>query len=270
MLFTVTKKDAKYLIQETAFIENYFANDETAFVYSESERKSYLNKLLLHNEFESFHIVFDIKEFQIKNISGIEKILEYAAANFSAKKFKQIIHPNFAAIACFHYEGYLDLLQNNKFDLQLGKPLYSFLVALKHSNGLYLIFKATAITLQKTTINKLAEIVYKFDFLKEWNNEIFSSRLVDQKVDLTIQFNHYLKLLFAKSKILSSGELKIATAYIENMIATNSELAVLLNLKKHTINTINKRIIEKIDNSFLIKFNTAKEASIFLKKVNLI
>ncbi len=245
------------------------ADDVYMPVVKEAEQ---FNQLLsLHDKVndESFHFVFNCVSCQLEHVHNVEKWLGYSDREFTVNQYLNCVHPaqsiQFNMIARCIYK----ILCKGVFRLRFSSQRYISLVALKNYQNEYVVFKKTTSVFQYDNKNRLLAQLNEFTKMENYDGTPLKPRVTEkeelQREDFeTLVFDMVLKN-FMEKKYFSENEFQVLQQYALNTTISSNQLAALLNISSLTVDTYNKRILEKARNTFSYPFNNAKEVALYLR-----
>jgi hypothetical protein len=238
-------------------------------VIKQEQQQVQLNALDETVSDECFYFVFDLLICEISSIQGVEKWLGYFRQEFTVNRYLNCIAPEqsiqFNMIAHSMYQ----LLCKGVFKLQFYTQKYISLIALKHYSGEYFVFKKTTSVFQYDTKNRLLAQLNVFNKIGPYEGTPLNARITEisglQKDEFErLVFEMTLKV-FMEKKFFSPKEFEVLKQYARNSEINSNQLASLLDVAATTIDTYNKRILQKAKETFTNQFSNAKEVALFLK-----
>ncbi len=252
---------------------DYLPSDHYSEIVSLNEQQSILQRMDEEIHRESMYFSVDLKENRIVHSNGIARWLGYADRDFSLKDYLRIIHPTHAPVQAYYAISLLELLDDDHMRLQFMQPVCASIVALRHKNGKYICFKRECTPFQLTEDNRLTMYMCRFTIIKEFSQENFHTRIYStnaNNIHMEEKLSILVKKKFAAHTALSTQELKILKRYAQQKNNTSEVIAKELAIKKSTVDTYNKRILEKAEIFCQRRFDTAKDAALYFKKSGLI
>lgn len=239
-------------------------------VVSKDEQLKLLEGLNENISNESFYFVFNLLTCELEHVNGIEKWLGYSDKEFTVNRYLNSIHAGQSVLFNIIALNMYKTLCSGSFKLQFYKQKYISFLALKHYNGEYIAFKKTTSVFQYDNTNKLLAQLNEFTKIDIYEGEPLKTRITEtngfQKDDFErMVFAMVLKEFMGK-KYFSYKEFEILKHYANNETVNSKQLAALLNVEETTINTFNKRILQKGRKTFTHTFATAKDIALYLKK----
>ncbi|MDQ6763008.1 MAG: LuxR C-terminal-related transcriptional regulator [Bacteroidota bacterium] len=222
---------------------------------------------------ESFYFVFNLLAFELENIKGVGKWLGYSEKEFTVNQYLKCIHPGHAVLFNMLAHSMYKLLCKGEFKLRFSTQRYISLVALKHYNGEYILFKKTTSVFQFDEKNRLMAQLNEFNKIELFDGSALKPRVTEtegvQKDDFeSVVFKMVLNNLM-EDKYFSKREFQVLQCYAANENITSKEVAKKLNVGDNTIDIYNKRILQKARKTFTHPFVNAREVAIRLKKEKL-
>jgi hypothetical protein len=227
---------------------------------------------LLHETIsnETFYFVFNLLTCELENVLGVERWLGYSNREFTLSHYLDCINPaqsiQFNMIARCMYQS----LCKSTFKLRFSTQRYISLVALKHYNGEYIVFKKTTSVFQYDDKNRLLAQLNEFNKIGIYDGTPLMPRIFEmdgfQKNDFEQMVFKMAMESFMEKKFFSDKEFTILKYYALNDTCNSKDLANLLNVKVSTIDTFNKRILDKARHTFTHPFSNAREVALYLKK----
>ncbi len=219
---------------------------------------------------ENFYFVFNLLTCELENMKGVEKCLGYPVKEFTYSRYLNSIHPAQAIQHTIIAGSMYQLLCKGVFRLHFSTQQYISLIALKHNNGNYIVFKKTTSVFQYTKNNRLLAQLNEFAKIDVYDGTPLKPRISEmeglQKQDFErVVFEMVLKT-FMEKKYFSGHEFLVLKHYAEHETISSRELAKLLDVAVLTIDTYNKRILEKARKTFSYSFVNAREVALYLKK----
>lgn len=250
----------------------YLSENNLPGTISDMEQQAILQSIDkdIHREYLYFSI--NLQENRITHCNGVARWLGYPDSDFSIEKYLKIIHPAHAPVQACYGMSFLELLKRNKLNLQFMQTICATTIALKHKNGRYLYFKRECAPFQLTDEKRMTEYLCRFSIVKKYNDENYHTRLYPGSTHNSAE-ERLLELVrqkFADQIGFSVQESRILNRYAQQKNCTSEMIAKAFKIEKSTVNTHNKRILKKAETFFQQKFDSAKEAAMFFKKMELI
>lgn len=262
-----------YSLEYDDLLAAYLAECEGKLIVSEKERQAALQKMDHEIDFERFYFSVDLHDNKIKHRNGIRKWLGYPDGDFSMRDYSEIIHPAHAAVQDFYSLSFLNLIKSNQFRVRVMQPVCISIISVKHKSGSYILCRRECMPLQVTDQGKLTEYLYGFSIIKYYEGEHYHSRISannHEGVFMNSQLNALVGHQFARSRVFSTQELRIIKRYAAHTNSTSDAISAAFRIKKSTVDTFNKRIIQKAEAFAKIRFKTAKDAAEYFRHTGLI
>lgn len=234
------------------------------------EQEGKLEMLRAGHSPEHFHFVFDLLGCKLERVYGVDKALGYPDKEFTVSHYLNCVHPgqsiqfNMIAHAMYH------LLCRGVFKLHFLTDSYISLVALRHYNGEYYVFKKTTSIFQYDRENRLLAQLNEFTRVDVYEFSPLKPRILEMAGVQREEFERQVFALtfksFAARKFFSGRQLEVLRQYAGDETITTRRLADLLEVGTNTINTYNKRILAKAKEIFSRSFSEAREVALYLKK----
>lgn len=248
--------------------ENHFSD-----VISDIQQQAVLHRIDEEIQREHFYFSISLKENRIIDCKGVTCWLGYRELNFSLQKLDQIIHPAHAAMEPIYGMALLQLIKNQEIKLQFLQPLFSTLLAIKHTSGKYMYCKRECLPFQLSETNKLTAYLFLFTIIKEFNQEPYHTRLYlnnEANSEIADNLSSLVKKCFLEHTDFSTQELRILKRYAQKKETTTSHISAAFKIKKATVNTYNKRIMRKAEQFSQQKFTSAKEVAKYYRLIGFI
>jgi hypothetical protein len=269
MLQFIKEKKADTLLQYYNFIEQYLGNENQT-----SLANTAINHYpQAHTLSEQFSFMVDVKTNTYIDILGVDTHLGYHHKQFTAALYIKLIHPSHKFIQSYYAQGLYHQLLHNKIKLGFMQPVFVSSIALKHIDGNYLYCKRECYPITVSTSNKLLTYFCKYTIIKPFELETFSTRIynpIDATQPIQENIQKAIVKLFATDNPFSYQEIKILKMYSEKASITNDKIAQQMNIDKRTVDSYNRRILQKANDFFEIEFINAKMVAAHLKKLILI
>ncbi len=219
---------------------------------------------------ESFYFVFNLQSCELENVKNVSKLLGYPDHEFTVSKYLSCIHPGQAIQFNMIAHSMYDILCRGIFKLQFATQKYISMIALKHYNGEYIVFKKTTSVFQYDENNRLLAQMNEFSKIDLYEGEPMKPRVTEsngfQKDDFERMVFQMVLKGFMEKKYFSEKEFMILKHYAADESVNRKQLAVLLDVTVSTIDTFNKRILMKARNTFTHLFNDVRAVALYLKK----
>jgi hypothetical protein len=219
---------------------------------------------------ESFYFVFNLLTCELEDVKNATIVLGYPDHEFTVNRYLHCTHPGqtiqFNMIAHCMYK----ILCRGIFKLQFSTQKYISLIALKHYNGEYIVFKKTTSVFQYDTKDRLLAQLNEFNKIGDYEAEPLRPRVTEtsgsQKDEFERQVFQMVLKGFMEKKYFSEKEFEVLKYYAGNESINRKQLAQLLGVTVSTIDTFNKRILVKARNTFTHLFNDVRAVAFYLKK----
>ncbi|MEO7045259.1 MAG: hypothetical protein ABI091_08095, partial [Ferruginibacter sp.] len=156
------------------------------------------------------------------------------------------------------------------FKLHFGTQKFISLVALRHYDGEYYLYKKTTSIFQYDDKSRLLAQLNEFNKIGLYDGRPMGSRFTEME---ELQKDEFSQVVFKmvlehlmEEKYFSKQEFELMKCYVVDENVTNNEAAIKMGLDIETIKTYNKRILEKARDTFTYPFKHAKEVAMRLKK----
>src|SRR5579871_390401 len=194
-------------------------NDYLPIVKTEQQVKQ-LGLLNENLSDENFYFVFDLLACELNYVKNAAKVLGYPDHEFTVSKYLSSIHPGqaiqFNMIAHCMYE----ILCKGIFKLEFLTQKYISLVALKHYNGEYIIFKKTTSIFQYDKKNRLLAQLNEFNKIGPYEAEPLRPRVTEangfQKDTFERQVFQMVLKGFMEKKYFSEKEFAVLKYFAQN------------------------------------------------------
>ena len=219
--------------------------------------------------YERFFFVVNLHQMEIEHVNGVERWLGYNEKNFNFLKYLSLIHPEHCPAHNITSVTLIEGLMRGDWNIEFMKHRYITEMALKHSDGRYLLCKRLACIFQYDENRKLLEFVNEFTILREYNSDPFTVRATsDEGKDLE-WLNEFLaraQKAFQDKNMFGFQELRILRKYAYNEDISVSQIANAFKVQESTVATYNKRILEKAEALYLKRFANAREVAMVLRE----
>lgn len=228
-------------------------------------------EVLTHNiPNESFYFVFNLLSCKIDIVKGVKEWLGYPDKEFTVNRYLALIYPGQSLMFNLIAHNMYRILCNGVFKLKFGKQRYVSFVALKHYNGQYIVFKKTTTVFQYDKKNRLLAQLNEFTKIGLYEGDPLKPRISESEGLQADDFERVIFQMclktFMEKKYFSVKEFEVLQSYAEDKDISRIQLAGRLAVEVTTIDTLNKRILEKARATFTNDFNSVKEVSLYLKK----
>lgn len=221
---------------------------------------------------EQFCFTIDLLEEKMVYRHGINRWLGYSDTDFSIKDFQETIHPHHAAVEGIYCRALLDLLTHHSIPLQFMQSLCATTLALRTKQGHYQYVKRECFPFQLNQQQELTEYICVFTLIKEFNRENYHTRFCHPNniADSSEKLSLLVKKIFSDLGLFSIQELRILKRYAQKKDITSEQMGTAFRIKKTTVDTFNKRILQKSAAFSGYHFGTAKLAALHFKSMGLI
>jgi DNA-binding CsgD family transcriptional regulator len=231
-----------------------------------------LLKKTLH--YEKFFMVINNNRFVTEHVFGINRMLGYREEDFTLKRYYSIIHPSHLVSQATRDYVLLESCISGKWPTEFKSHRFINTIALRHANGEYLLFKRLIIPFQHDDQFRMLSYLNEFTLLKPFNDGASGARITDKTGNNMMVWNEELLKLtrsaFEKQTRFSRQELRVLGLYADNPSISTGEIAQMFKVKESTVVTYKRRILNKAENIFLQRFETAKQTAAYLKEHGLI
>ncbi len=223
---------------------------------------------------ERFFFLVDLTSFEITECHGVQQWLGYPDKEFSLKQYWSLIHPGKQkALMTVALQLYTTVC-TGQVPLAYMVQRYSSMVAIRHYNGNYLLFKKNASIFQYDEHNRLLAYMNEFTRIGEYNGEplapnFFNSRGGEEKEHGDEVLRKTMQQ-FLGMKIFSVQELEVARKIAYQPGIRQAEIAVALDIAPSTVETYFKRFLAKAREYFHADFGTVQEAATYLRREGLV
>ena len=142
-------------------------------VVSAEKQKKEVQLLKETVHFERFFFVLNLHDLRLEHVTGVGRWLGYPDKDFTILKFLQIIHPSHLEAHYLTASVLIGGLMRGDWKVEFMKHRYSTNIALRHSNGHFLLFKRLASVFQYDTSHCLLEYLNEFTLVKEYDDESY-------------------------------------------------------------------------------------------------
>lgn len=244
------------------------------------------NKMVSHDEqmvelqqlkdtirYERFFFVVNLHKMEIEHVNGVQRWLGYDEKNFDFLKYLSIIHPEHAPAHNMTSVVLIEGLMKGDWAIEFMKHRYITEMALKHSNGRWLLCKRLACIFQYDERRRLLEFVNEFTIIREYKSDPFTVRATsDEGKDLEWlnEFLARVQKAFQDKNMFGFQEIRILRKYAYNKNISVAEIANAFKIQESTVITYNKRILEKAEALYYKRFANAKQVAIVLKEAGMV
>lgn len=231
-------------------------------------------------KYEQFFFVLDLAEKKIKHAHGVGEWLGYEDNTFSLYQYFKIMHPRFIKSMFMLAASSFETANSQRFKIKFMQNKIIAQIALKHSNGKYLLIKRTLYPFQidKKTGNVIAYLNH-FVVLKDYEeldaieprigkNDIL--KMQDEEAYLNVVKD---QLLTTKNPFrLNEKEILILKLIADNPTISQKEISEELKISLSTLRkTDNRRILDKARETFdTEEFKSIKDVALFLRREGVI
>lgn len=200
----------------------------------------------------------------------MKKWLGYSNKQFTASQYLKCIHPDHVVLFNLIAECIYRVMFQGMFKLHFATQKYISMVALRHYDGEYYVYKKTSSIFQYDDQNRILAQLNEFSRIELYDGTALKPRIAEMEDGLREQFEKriydmaYLRMV--EEKYFSEKEFEVLKYYAEDLEKTSNDVAHKMNLKPPTIDTYNKRILEKARSIFTYPFSNAREVAPRLKK----
>jgi hypothetical protein len=255
------------------FAELYLPESAYHLAIAATEQQDALQQLDTQIKKEQFYTVTDVKTGAITQCNGINQWLGFTDAHFTQKKYLAAINPLHLVVQGFYAAALFEVLINKQISPQFLQPACTTALALKNKNGKYFYCKRQCSPFQLTADKRMTAYISEFTLIKEYDNEAYHSKIYDDVAAIN-NSNEILKKAagkkFEATKSFSVQELRILKRYAASENIKSEHIAKAFKIEKTTVDTYNKRILKKAENIFGQRFENAKNAAGYFKRVGLI
>jgi hypothetical protein len=223
---------------------------------------------------ERFFFVVNMKTFEITASEGIQRWLGYYEKEFTLKKYWGLVHPGLQKSTHTVFLQLCNILCTGKFSLEFMVQRYSSLIALRHYKGNYLLIKRTASVFQYDHENRLTEYLNEFTIIGNYNGESLSPSFFTDKGEMEAERGDIVmkQVLenFLSLKVFSVNEFQTARIMAYTPGIKQHEIATIMKVSAHTVDTYCKRFLKKSRDYFHHDFTTVADAAAYLQKAGLL
>jgi hypothetical protein len=257
-----------------AYVVSLFPGKPAGSATTQQEQDDELRLLSRTIGSERFYFVVDLPSFEIVISDGIQRWLGYYEKDFTLKRYWKLVHPGLQKSVHTIFLQLCEVLCRGKFELKFMVQRYSSLIALKHAAGHYVLAKRTASVFQYDVGNRLTQYLNEFTIIGEYNGEALSPSFFTDKGEVEKERGQIImqKAIeqFLGMKVFSANELQVARLLAYQPGITQGEIAALMNLSVHTVDTYYKRFLKKSREFFVIEFASVSEAAKYLRNSGLL
>lgn len=229
-----------------------------------------INSLQAQLDFEKFFFVVNNHGFTTSHIHGVQKIMGYADNDFTTEQYLSTIHPShLLAQMITAYEVNEHFLCGDWLPIFFKSHFFINIIALRHANGNYLLFKRLAYPFQYDDGNRLLAYLSEFTLIGPYHDEPYSARVTDASgnlVEIEKAIKRHTRKSFEKHLPFSGRELEVIHYYNQHENISNTMVAAALNVKPTSLKTFQKRIKRKAEDLFRREFKNTHEIALYLRK----
>jgi hypothetical protein len=240
---------------------------------SEETRQTELQALIESVRYQRFFFINDISSQSIIHPYGIKEWLGYDA--FTLHFYPTIIHPNHVESLFFLIDPLFELMKNGKMILSFKEPKMTLDLAIRHADGHYILTRRV-VSVWDFDANSGLPLSYinEFSILENYVEEYtpgIRPRLTDYHNNRINNIEEYIREItyneLEKNKIFTVQELRILRKYADNKDFESKDIASAFKISIKTVETHNKRIIAKYNDSFInYPLKSVKEIAWFLRR----
>ncbi|MGC4234038.1 MAG: hypothetical protein QM594_13755 [Niabella sp.] len=248
-------------------------NPEYNKMVPHSEQMAEIQHLKETIHYERFFFVVNLHKMEIEHVNGVQRWLGYDEKSFNFFKYLSLIHPEHCPAHNITSVTLIEGLMRGDWDIEFMKHRYITEMALRHSDGRYLLCKRLACIFQYDERRRLLEFVNEFTVLREYNSDPFTVRATsDDGKDLE-WLNEFLaraQKAFQDKNMFGFQELRILRKYAYNDSISASEIANAFKIQESTVVTYNKRILEKAESLYCKRFANARQVAMVLREAGMV
>jgi hypothetical protein len=239
-------------------------------IVTKEQQKKQLETLDDQIENESFYFIFNLLTRQVENINGVDKWLGYSNKQFNVSQYLKCIHPDHVVLFNLIAQCIYKVLLQGIFKLHFATQKYISLLALRQYDGEYYVYKKTSSIFQYDDKNRMLAQLNEFSRIELYDGTALKPRIMESEGHQAEQFEKIVFQMIYKDmvqeKYFSKKEFEVLKYYSANHDITSKDVAQKMDLRSATIDTYNKRILEKAKKIFTYPFGNAKEVALRLKK----
>lgn len=234
------------------------------------KQKEQLELLDPHIANENFYFVLNLLTCELEHIKGVKKWLGYSNTEFTFTQYLNCIHPDQVVLFNLIARGFYRAMFQGIIHFRFTPLKYISMLALRHYDGEYYVYKKTSSVFQYDDKNRILAEMNEFNRIELYDGTALKPRFEIMETGQRDQFEEivcqqvYKEML--EEKYFSEKEFEILKYYAEDTGRTSNDVAYKMNVKPPTIDTYNKRILEKARKIFTYPFNNAREVAWRLKK----
>lgn len=239
-------------------------------IVPKEQQEKYLETLDDQIANESFYFIFNLLTRELENVNGVDRWLGYSNKQFNVSQYLKCVHPDHVVL--FNLIGHCiyKVLMQGIFKLQFATQKYISLLALRHYDGEYYVYKKTSSVFQYDDKNRILAQLNEFSRIELYDGTALKPRITETEGHQAEQFEKMVFQMIYKymvdEKYFSEKEFEVLKYYASNHDITSKDVAQTMNLKPATVDTYNKRILEKAKKIFTHPFGNAKDVALRLKK----
>jgi predicted DNA-binding protein YlxM (UPF0122 family) len=265
------------------FFELLINRDELTLIAQRSEEELKVISDSIAQGEERFTFIVDLVNKKIIHPLGVTETLGIPLQNFTLKSYVASIHPQYLQQLFFMASTTFDLAHEDEFYLTFDKK-YIIQVPIKNQKGEYLYCKRTlspfSISREKNGRAVVTSYLNDFMIISEFDEEkdmngMAAPRIIEGRT----RAPELESILISKTKELfeeksttnpfSTQEIRILKRYAQNDASAN-DIAKAFKIEKNTVYTLNRRILEKTEKVYQVKFDKASDVAKYLKKEGLL
>ncbi len=223
--------------------------------------------------YERFFFVVNLHKMEIEYVNGVERWLGYRETSFDFLKYLTLIHPEHATAHNITSITLIEGLMKGDWNIEFMKHRYITEMALRHSDGHYLLCKRLACIFQYDDRRRLLEYINEFTIIREYNNDPFTVRATSDEGKNLVWLNEFLaraQKAFQEKNLFGFQELRILRKYAYNENISLLQIANAFKIQESTVVTYNKRILEKAEALYSKRFSNAREVALVLREAGMV
>lgn len=245
-----------------------------------NRQKKELDKLIESVKYETFFFIVDERKQAFKLLGGIQELLGYSEQEFNLSFYLSIIHEHHFVSSFLLNKAFFNIVNSDTTNnFKFSEERYVIDIALKHSNGYYLLFKRSISCWDSDAHkNSIKEKTYlnEFTIWGEYNPEKISGirpRIINKSGFRLKPIEEVLRLaasqVLEEEKTFSVQELRILRKYAYLDDVNTKQIADSFKISHNTVNNHNRNIIEKFSRIYPGEnIGSAKSVAVFLRKEN--
>lgn len=239
-------------------------------VVTKEQQEKYLDTLNDQIANESFYFIFNLLTHELENVNGVDRWLGYSNKQFNVSQYLKCVHPDHVVLFNLIAHCIYKVLMQGIFKLHFATQKYISLLALRHYDGEYYVYKKTSSVFQYDDKNRILAQLNEFNRIELYDGTALKPRITETEGHQAEQFEKMVFQMIYKymvdEKYFSEKEFEVLKYYASNHDITSKDVAQTMNLKPATVDTYNKRILEKAKKIFTHPFGNAKDVALRLKK----